>query len=93
MMIAWACNEFNYGLYFFISEFLWLCCVADLKSLPVHPFNALFSNPQGLLAISLYFPISNYYNCGGSFCFMSWCLKFLCCWHLMYVFIFLVKFR
>ena len=33
------------------------------------------------------------YFCGGSFCFMSWCLKFLCCWRLMYVFIFLVKFR
>ena len=29
----------------------------------------------------------------GSFCFMSWCLKFLCCWRLMYVFIFLVKLR
>ena len=25
----------------FISEFLWLCRVAALKSLPVHPFNAL----------------------------------------------------
>ena len=23
--------------------------------------------------------------------FMSWCLKFLCCWRLRYVFIFLVK--
>ena len=34
------------------------------------------------------------YFCGGSFCFMSWCLKiFLCCWRLMYVFIFLVKLR
>ena len=33
------------------------------------------------------------YFCCGSFCFMSWCLKFLCCWLLMYVFIFLVKFR
>ena len=22
---------------------------------------------------------------------MSWCLNFLCCWRLMYVFIFLVK--
>ena len=21
--------------------------------------------------------------CGGSFCFMSWCLNFLCCWRLM----------
>ena len=31
------------------------------------------------------------YFCGGSFCFMSWCLIFLCCWRLMYVFIFLVK--
>ena len=30
------------------------------------------------------------YFCGGSFCFMSWCLKFLCCWRLLYVFIFLV---
>ena len=27
--------------YLFISEFLWLCRVAALKSLPVHPFNAL----------------------------------------------------
>ena len=27
------------------------------------------------------------------FCFMSWCIKFLCCWCLMYVFIFLVKLR
>ena len=28
------------------------------------------------------------------FVFMSWCLKnFLCCWRLMYVFIFLVKLR
>ena len=26
--------------------------------------------------------------CGGSFCFMSWYLKLLCCWRLMYVFIF-----
>ena len=25
--------------------------------------------------------------------FMSWCLNFLCCWRLMYVFIFLVKLR
>ena len=25
----------------FISEFLWLCRVAALKGLPVHPFNAL----------------------------------------------------
>ena len=33
------------------------------------------------------------YFCGGSFCLMSWCLKCLCCWRLMYVFIFLVKFR
>ena len=34
------------------------------------------------------------YFCGGSFCFMSWCIKnFLCCWRLMYVFIFLVKLR
>ena len=31
------------------------------------------------------------YFCGGSFCFMYWCLKFLCCWRLMCVFIFLVK--
>ena len=38
--------------------------------------------------------------CGGSFCFVSWCLekkkkkkKKLCCWRLMYVFIFLVKLR
>ena len=31
------------------------------------------------------------YFCGGSFCFMSWCLKFLCCWRLMCVFIILVK--
>ena len=30
---------------------------------------------------------------GGSFCFMSWCLKCLCCWRLMYVFIFSVQFR
>ena len=27
------------------------------------------------------------------FCFKSWCIKFLCSWRLMYVFIFLVKFR
>ena len=34
------------------------------------------------------------YFCGGSFCFMSWCLEnFLCCWRLMYVFIFLVGLR
>ena len=34
------------------------------------------------------------YFCGGSFCFMSWCFKKnLCCWRLMYVFIFLVKLR
>ena len=33
------------------------------------------------------------YFCGGSFCFMSWVFKFLCFWCLMYVFIFLVKFR
>ena len=32
------------------------------------------------------------YFCGGSFCFMSWCLKKnLCCWRLMCVFIVLVK--
>ena len=31
------------------------------------------------------------YSCGGSFCFMSWCLNFWCCWRLMCVFIFLVK--
>ena len=29
------------SLFLFISEFLWLCRVAALKSLPVHPFNAL----------------------------------------------------
>ena len=35
------------------------------------------------------------YFCGGSFCFMSWCLFFVCvcCWRLMYVFIFLIKLR
>ena len=33
------------------------------------------------------------YFCGGSFCFMSWCLIYLCCWRLMYVIIFLVKLR
>ena len=33
------------------------------------------------------------YFCGGSFCFMSWCLNFLCCWRLICVFIFLVKLR
>ena len=33
------------------------------------------------------------YFCGGSFCFMFWGLIFLCCWRLMYVFIFLVKLR
>ena len=35
------------------------------------------------------------YFCGGSFCFMSWCLNFffLCCWRLMCVFIVLVKLR
>ena len=34
------------------------------------------------------------YFCGGSFCFMSWCLKiFLCCWRLLCVFIVLVKLR
>ena len=32
--------------------------------------------------------------CGGSFCFVSLCLKKkLCCWRLMYVFIFLIKLR
>ena len=31
--------------------------------------------------------------CGGSFRFMSWCLIFLCCWCLMYVFIFLVTLK
>ena len=30
--------------------------------------------------------------CGGSFCFVSWCLKFLCCWRLVCVFMFLVMF-
>ena len=33
------------------------------------------------------------YFCGGSFCFMSRCLNVWCCWRLMYVFIFFVKFR
>ena len=34
------------------------------------------------------------YFCGGSFCFVRWCLNFfLCCWRLMYVFIFLIKLR
>ena len=42
------------------------------------------SNCELLIVPSRYF-------CGGSFCFMSWCLKFLCCWRLMCVFIFLVK--
>ena len=38
--------------------------------------------------------VPSQYFCGGSFCFMSWCLKyFFCCWRLMYVFIFLVKLR
>ena len=23
--------------------------------------------------------------CGGSFCFVSWCLEFLCCWRLVCV--------
>ena len=33
------------------------------------------------------------YFCCGSFRFMSWCLKCLCCWRLMYVFIFSDKLR
>ena len=58
--LLWLCRV----AYLFISELLWLCRVAALKSLPVHPFNAhIFSNHQGLLAISLYFPISNYLTC------------------------------
>ena len=28
------------------------------------------------------------YFCGSSFCFMSWCLNFFCCWLLMYSFFF-----
>ena len=31
------------------------------------------------------------YDSGGSFCFMYWCLIFLCCWRLICVFIVLVK--
>ena len=31
--------------------------------------------------------------CGGSFVLCLGVFNFLCCWHLMYVFIFLVKFR
>ena len=34
--------------------------------------------------------VPNRYFCGGSFCLMSWCLNFLCCWRLMCVFVFLV---
>ena len=59
-------------LYHFISEFLWLCRVAALKSLPYIHLMLLFFNPQGLLAISLYFPISNYHNSSRSY----WCFSF-----------------
>ena len=53
------------------------------------------------LRVNRFKPASNFvllivprrYFCGGSFCFMSWCLTFLCCWRLMYVFIFSIKLR
>ena len=44
--------------------------------------------------IDLLLIVARLYFCGGSFCFMSWCLKILCCWLLVVcVFVFLVKFR
>ena len=42
--------------------------------------------------ILLVVPRRYMYFCGGSYCFMSWYLKILCCWRLMYAIIFLVKF-
>ena len=48
----------------------------------------------GLISDSAELIVPSRYFCGGSFRFMSWCLKkILCCWRLMYVFIFLVKLR
>ena len=44
-------------------------------------------------SIFLLLIVPSRYFCGASFCFMSWCLIFLCCWRLMYVIIFLVKLR
>ena len=50
-------------------------CSACVSSWPVLTFKCVFA---------LRFP--RRYFCGGSFCFMSWCLKnFLCCWRLMCV--------
>ena len=47
---------------------------------------------MGIIHVYLFRSDSGEHYCGGSFCFVFWCLKyFLCCWRLMYVFIFLVK--
>ena len=47
---------------FFISEFLWLCRVAALKSLPVHPFNALIFPILRHCLQSVCIFLSNYHN-------------------------------
>ena len=58
------------------------CCV-DLSS-------ACVIHVQ-FMAMAATYKLSRRYFCGGSFCFMSWCLNFLCCWRLTCVFIFLIK--
>ena len=74
---------------FYIRVLVVVPCGGPKKSPRTSIYRSYFSNPQGLLAISLYFrfkPASNFvllivprrYFCGGSFCFMSWCLNFFC---------------
>ena len=65
-------------------------CYEQLQKLRMRlwPCKIDLSPPVTVLLI-----VPSRYFCGGSFCFMSWCLKFLCCWRLMCVFIFLVKLR
>ena len=54
----------------------------------------------GTCKIDLSRPVILYYwsfqgdtSVGVLIVFVSWCINFLCCWSLMYVIIFLVKFR
>ena len=61
-------------------------CYEPLQKMRVRLWPCKASNFVLLIVPRLYF-------CGCSFCFMAWCLRVLRCWRLMYVLIFLVKFR
>ena len=65
------------------------CCLSLSE-----PLNQMISSAPSTKKVFVLLIVPSRYFCGGSFCFVSWCVKFfLCCWRLMCVFIFLVKLR